>query len=225
MPKNWNRRFKHNRDKIKTGDIYELAEVVRNLSLRESEKGLSTGEKQMFTRTKKILASELMYALDKDEERPRATSTSCSPTRPPARWRWPGPSSEALAHAAAPLAVRLPRARQPLHGDDRRPDRGRRQRRAPRGRSSQGARRARRSPAACSGASTRCAAVAAIEQIVVALPPGVGRAAGRRPASRAGPSRSESVRRALARPRGAGETRCSSTTPRGRCSRRSSPSA
>ena len=68
MPKNWNRRFKFNRDKIKTGDIYELAEVVRNLSLRESEKGLSTGEKQMFTRTKKILASELMYALDKDEE-------------------------------------------------------------------------------------------------------------------------------------------------------------
>ena len=37
MPKNWNRRFKHNRDKIKTGDIYELAEVVRNLSLRERE--------------------------------------------------------------------------------------------------------------------------------------------------------------------------------------------
>jgi len=68
MPKNWNRRFKHNRDKIKTGDIYELAEVVRNLSLRESEKGLSTGEKQMYTRSKKILASELMYALDKDEE-------------------------------------------------------------------------------------------------------------------------------------------------------------
>src|SRR6201996_6187860 len=68
MPKNWNRRFKHNRDKIKTGDVYELAEVVRNLSLRESEKGLSTGEKQMFTRTKKILASELMYALDMDEE-------------------------------------------------------------------------------------------------------------------------------------------------------------
>ena len=68
MPKNWNRRFKHNRDKIKTGDIYELAEVVRNLALRDGEKGLSTGEKQMFTRAKKILASELMYALDKDEE-------------------------------------------------------------------------------------------------------------------------------------------------------------
>jgi len=67
MPKNWNRRFKHNREKIKTGDIFELAEVVRNLSIRESEKGLSTGEKQMFNRAKKILASELMYARGLDE--------------------------------------------------------------------------------------------------------------------------------------------------------------
>jgi CarD family transcriptional regulator len=72
MPKNWNRRFKHNRDKIKTGDIYELAEVVRNLAIREYDKGLSTGEKQMFTRAKKILASELMYALDKDEDEAEA---------------------------------------------------------------------------------------------------------------------------------------------------------
>jgi CarD family transcriptional regulator len=68
MPKNWNRRFKHNRDKIKTGDIFELAEVVRNLSLREFDKGLSTGEKQMFARAKKILASELMYARDMPED-------------------------------------------------------------------------------------------------------------------------------------------------------------
>ena len=68
MPKNWNRRFKHNRDKMKTGDIFELAEVVRNLSLRDHEKGLSTGEKQMFVKAKKILASELMYAKQMDEE-------------------------------------------------------------------------------------------------------------------------------------------------------------
>ena len=68
MPKNWNRRFKHNREKIKTGDVYELAEVVRNLAIRETEKGLSTGEKQMYTRAKKILASELMYALEMDED-------------------------------------------------------------------------------------------------------------------------------------------------------------
>lgn len=68
MPKNWNRRFKHNRDKIKTGDIFELAEVVRNLSIRDLDKGLSTGEKQMFGRAKKILASELMYARDMGED-------------------------------------------------------------------------------------------------------------------------------------------------------------
>jgi CarD family transcriptional regulator len=67
MPKNWNRRFKHNRDKIKTGDVFELAEVVRNLAIREADKGLSTGEKQMFTRAKKVLASELTYALEMEE--------------------------------------------------------------------------------------------------------------------------------------------------------------
>jgi len=42
--------------------------VVRNLAIREHEKGLSTGEKQMFTRAKKILASELMYALEMEED-------------------------------------------------------------------------------------------------------------------------------------------------------------
>jgi len=68
MPKNWNRRFKYNRDKMKTGDIFELAEVVRNLSLREQDKGLSTGEKQMFVKAKKILSSEFMYAKGMDEE-------------------------------------------------------------------------------------------------------------------------------------------------------------
>ncbi len=79
MPKNWNRRFKHNRDKMKTGDIFELAEVVRNLSLRDHEKGLSTGEKQMFVKAKKILASELMYAKDMDEDEAASGSTVSSP--------------------------------------------------------------------------------------------------------------------------------------------------
>ena len=73
MPKNWNRRFKHNRDKMKTGDIFELAEVVRHLSLRnlsrrDQEKELSLREKEMFVKAKKILASELMYAKGLDEE-------------------------------------------------------------------------------------------------------------------------------------------------------------
>ena len=68
MPKSWTRRFKENREKIRTGDVYELAEVVRDLASRESRKGLSSGEKQMYTRAKKNLASEFMYALDKDED-------------------------------------------------------------------------------------------------------------------------------------------------------------
>lgn len=67
MPKNWNRRFKYNREKIRTGDVFELAEVVRNLAMRDSDKGLSTGEKQMYSRAKKILASELMYARSLNE--------------------------------------------------------------------------------------------------------------------------------------------------------------
>jgi CarD family transcriptional regulator len=68
MPKSWTHRFKQNREKIKTGDVYELAEVVRDLATRESAKGLSSGEKQMYIRAKRNLASELMYALDKDED-------------------------------------------------------------------------------------------------------------------------------------------------------------
>jgi len=72
MPKNWSRRYKHNRDKLKTGDIFEVAEVVRNLAIRHADKGLSTGEKQMFSKAKKILASELMYARDFAEEEANA---------------------------------------------------------------------------------------------------------------------------------------------------------
>jgi CarD family transcriptional regulator len=68
MPKNWSRRYKHNREKLKTGDIFEVAEVVRNLAVRHADKGLSTGEKQMFSKAKKILASELMYARNINEE-------------------------------------------------------------------------------------------------------------------------------------------------------------
>jgi CarD family transcriptional regulator len=100
MPKNWNRRFKHNREKIKTGNIYELAEVVRNLATRENEKGLSTGEKQMFTRTKKVLASELMYALEKTED--EAEEYLDSILAPPAEG---SPQAIALAEHAAAVAA------------------------------------------------------------------------------------------------------------------------
>jgi CarD family transcriptional regulator len=62
MPVNWSRRVRHNRDKIKTGDIFEIADVLRNLALRDCERGLSTGEKQMFGKVRRIMASELMVA-------------------------------------------------------------------------------------------------------------------------------------------------------------------
>jgi CarD family transcriptional regulator len=109
MPKNWNRRFKHNRDKMKTGDIFELAEVVRNLSLRDHEKGLSTGEKQMFVKAKKILASELMYAKGLEEDAAAdwlddvlsTNGNGAAKKRPPAKTAAPATKSKSRAGAAA----------------------------------------------------------------------------------------------------------------------------
>ncbi|MGI5875660.1 MAG: CarD family transcriptional regulator [Dethiobacteria bacterium] len=57
---NWNRRYRSNMDKIKTGNIFKVAEVVRSLLLREQEKGLSTGERKMLESAKQILMSELL---------------------------------------------------------------------------------------------------------------------------------------------------------------------
>ena len=68
MPTNWSRRFKNHVEKLKSGDIYQVAEVVRNLSIREKDKGLSAGEKRMLHRARQILVSELTFALDVDEE-------------------------------------------------------------------------------------------------------------------------------------------------------------
>lgn len=67
MAQNWNRRYRANLEKIKTGDIYEVTEVVRNLTLRDKEKGLSTGEKKMLGDARQILISELVLAKEMDE--------------------------------------------------------------------------------------------------------------------------------------------------------------
>ena len=67
-PTNWSRRFKNHQEKLKSGDVYQVAEVVRNLALRESSKGLSAGEKQMLMRARGILVSELSFALNVSEE-------------------------------------------------------------------------------------------------------------------------------------------------------------
>jgi CarD family transcriptional regulator len=65
---NWSRRFKSNVEKLKSGDIYKVAEVVRGLHQRDKDKGLSAGEKRMLTRARQILVSELTFSNNCDEE-------------------------------------------------------------------------------------------------------------------------------------------------------------
>ena len=67
MPTNWSRRFKANYEKLRSGDIFQVAEVVRNLALREQAKGLSAGEKRMLTKSKQILVSELSASISRSE--------------------------------------------------------------------------------------------------------------------------------------------------------------
>jgi CarD family transcriptional regulator len=68
MSSNWNRRYRANMEKIKSGDIYEVAEVVRNLTIRDIEKGLSTGERKMLDTARQILVSELVIAQNSTRE-------------------------------------------------------------------------------------------------------------------------------------------------------------
>ncbi len=67
-PANWSRRFKNHQEKLKSGDVYQVAEVVRNLALRDAAKGLSAGEKNMYGKARKVLVSELSFALDVSED-------------------------------------------------------------------------------------------------------------------------------------------------------------
>ena len=67
MPTNWSRRYKNHVEKLKSGDIYQVAEVVRNLSNRDKDKGLSAGEKRMLNRARQILVSELTFAIGVSE--------------------------------------------------------------------------------------------------------------------------------------------------------------
>ncbi len=67
-PSNWSRRFKNHQEKLKSGDVYQVAEVVRNLALRDREKGLSAGEKTLYNKARSVLVSELSFALDVSED-------------------------------------------------------------------------------------------------------------------------------------------------------------
>jgi len=68
MASNWSRRFKNNIEKLHSGDPYQVAEVVRNLSIRDKDKGLSAGEKRMLAKARQILVSELVFAMESSEE-------------------------------------------------------------------------------------------------------------------------------------------------------------
>ena len=74
-PKNWSRRFKANMEKLRSGDIFQVAEVVRNLATRQADNGLSAGERRMLAKAKQILLSELAIAMRKDEDKAEAAIT------------------------------------------------------------------------------------------------------------------------------------------------------
>lgn len=65
---NWNKRFRENMVKIKSGDIYEVAAVLKSLMMRDRKKGLSTGERKMLTNAKQIFISEIVLAQDSTNE-------------------------------------------------------------------------------------------------------------------------------------------------------------
>ena len=68
MSANWNKRYRDNMERMKSGDIYEIADIVRNLSFKQKDKGLSTAEKKMLTNAKQILVSELALTEQKSIE-------------------------------------------------------------------------------------------------------------------------------------------------------------
>ena len=60
MTQNWNRRYRENMERLKSGDLFEVARVVKGLMLRDVEKGLSTGARKMLHSAKQILISEIV---------------------------------------------------------------------------------------------------------------------------------------------------------------------
>lgn len=68
MSGNWNRRYRENMEKLKSGDVVAVAEVVRNLARMDRDKKLSTGEKKMLSNAKQILMSEIILVRDIEQE-------------------------------------------------------------------------------------------------------------------------------------------------------------
>ena len=81
-PTNWSRRYKANLEKLASGDVNKVAEVVRDLWRRDKERGLSAGEKRMLAKARQILVSELALAEKiPTRTRPRPSSMKCSRVR------------------------------------------------------------------------------------------------------------------------------------------------
>ena len=68
MSMKWNKRYRDNVEKLKTGDAFEVADIVRNLSFKQKEKGLSTTEKKMLNNAKQILVSELVLSEEMEQK-------------------------------------------------------------------------------------------------------------------------------------------------------------
>jgi CarD family transcriptional regulator len=68
-PTNWSRRYKANLEKLHSGNVMKVAEVVRDLWRREKDRGLSAGEKRMLAKARQILVSELALAERVQEDR------------------------------------------------------------------------------------------------------------------------------------------------------------
>lgn len=64
MTQNWNRRYRENMERLKSGDLFQVACVVKGLMLRDVDRGLSTGERKMLHSAKQILISELVLSQD-----------------------------------------------------------------------------------------------------------------------------------------------------------------
>jgi CarD family transcriptional regulator len=71
-PTNWSRRYKANLEKLASGDVIKVAEVVRDLWRRERDRGLSAGEKRMLAKARQILVSELARAENTNEDKAEA---------------------------------------------------------------------------------------------------------------------------------------------------------
>jgi CarD family transcriptional regulator len=71
-PTNWSRRYKANLEKLASGDVVRVAEVIRDLWRRDQERGLSAGEKRMLTKARSVLISELALAENTNEDKAEA---------------------------------------------------------------------------------------------------------------------------------------------------------